>query len=311
MSMKKENMETKKLEKMEKIWMDGRLVDWDKANVHILTHALHYGTGVFEGIRAYDTRQGTAVFRLNEHVQRLFNSAKIMRMEVPFTMDEMSAAIKDTIKANKMKSAYIRPMVYRGMAVLGLNPIPCPVKCAVAVWPMGAYLGEEALELGIRVKTSSFIRNNTNSIPAKAKVNGGYVNSALAKMEALEAGYDEAVLLDANGFVAEGSGEHLLGATKCNLYYTYTGCACGITRDSMTIARDLGYQVQETYTTRDSSILPTRYGSAARRQRLPLSARLMGDGLAQEVWTDYKTFAENSSASTRDDPAYNNWLAYV
>ncbi|MCJ7813948.1 MAG: aminotransferase class IV, partial [Candidatus Atribacteria bacterium] len=172
--------------KAEKIWMDGKMIDWDKAQVHVCTHALHYGSGVFEGIRAYQTESGTAVFRLKEHIKRLFNSAKIFKMDIPYTKEEFRQAVKDTISENKLKSGYIRPLVYRGFEQLGLNPFECPVNCSIAVWEWGAYLGEEALSKGIKTKISSYARNYINSTSQKAKICGNYVNSIFAKMEAIE-----------------------------------------------------------------------------------------------------------------------------
>jgi len=237
----------------EKIWMDGKMVDWDEAKVHVCTHALHYGSGVFEGIRAYETENGTAVFRLKEHIDRLFNSAKIFKMEIPYTKEEFRQAVKDTIKANKLKSGYIRPLVYRGFEQLGINPFKCPVNCTIAVWEWGAYLGEEALAKGIKTKISSYARSYINSTSQKAKICGNYINSIFAKMEAIEAGADEAILLDTRGFVTEGSGENLFWVRDGVIYTTPTATVLeGITRDSIIkIAEDMSYQVQEKYICRD------------------------------------------------------------
>ena len=239
--------------KAEKIWMDGRMVDWDKAQVHVCTHALHYGSGVFEGIRAYETDKGTAVFRLKEHISRLFNSAKILKMEVPFDKEQIRQAIKDTIRENKLRSCYIRPLIYRGFKELGINPFKCPVNCAIAVWEWGAYLGEEALAKGIKTKISSYARNYINSTSQKAKICANYINSIFAKMEAIEAGVDEAILLDTRGYVTEGSGENLFWIRNGIIYTTPTATILeGITRDSIIrVANDLGYEVQEKYTGRD------------------------------------------------------------
>jgi len=239
--------------KAEKIWMDGKMVEWDEAKVHVCTHVLHYGSGVFEGIRAYETESGTAVFRLKEHIERLFNSAKILKMEIPYTKEEFRQAVKDTIKANKLKSGYIRPLVYRGFEQLGINPFKCPVNCAIAVWEWGAYLGEEALAKGIKTKISSYARSYINSTSQKAKICGNYVNSIFAKMEAIEAGVDEAILLDTRGFVTEGSAENLFWVRDGVIYTTPTATVLeGITRDSIIkIAEDMSYQVQEKYICRD------------------------------------------------------------
>lgn len=239
--------------KADKIWMDGKMVDWDKAQVHVCTHALHYGSGVFEGIRAYKTDQGTAVFRLKEHIERLFNSAKILKMEIPFTKEEIRQAIKETIKVNKLDSCYIRPLVFRGVKELGINPFKCPVNCMIAVWEWGAYLGEEALNKGIRAKISSYARNYINSASQKAKICANYMNSIFAKMEAIEAGVEESILLDNQGYVTEGTGENLFWVRNSEIYTTPAVTVLeGITRDSIIkIAQDLGYQVYEKYIGRD------------------------------------------------------------
>jgi len=239
--------------KAEKIWMDGKMVDWDEAKIHVCTHALHYGSGVFEGIRAYETESGTAVFRLKEHIERLFNSAKIFKMDIPYTKEEIREAIKNTINVNKLKSGYIRPLIYRGFEQLGLNPFTCPVNCTIAVWEWGAYLGEEALAKGIKTKISSYARSYINSTSQKAKICGNYVNSIFAKMEAIEAGVDEAILLDTRGFVTEGSGENIFWIKNGVIYTTPTATVLeGITRDSIIkIAEDMNYQFQEKYICRD------------------------------------------------------------
>jgi len=239
--------------KAEKIWMDGKMVDWDNAQVHVCTHALHYGSGVFEGIRAYETDSGTAVFRLKEHIDRLFNSAKILKMEIPYSKEEFRQAIKDTIKVNRLKSCYIRPLVYRGYNDLSLNPFNCPISCTVAVWEWGAYLGEEALAKGIRTKISSYARSYINSTSQKAKICANYINSIFAKMEAIEAGVDEAILLDTEGYITEGSGENLFWVRDGVIYTTPTNTVLeGITRDAVIkIAQDMDYQVQEKRTGRD------------------------------------------------------------
>ncbi|MBA7562459.1 branched-chain amino acid transaminase [Candidatus Atribacteria bacterium 1244-E10-H5-B2] len=239
--------------KADKIWMDGKMVDWDEAKVHVCTHALHYGSGIFEGIRAYETKNGTAVFRLKKHIDRLFNSAKIFKMEIPYSKEEFRQAVKDTIKANKLKSGYIRPLVYRGFEQLGINPFKCPVNCTIAVWEWGAYLGEEALAKGIKTKISSYARSYINSTSQKAKICGNYINSIFAKMEAIEAGADEAILLDTSGFVTEGSAENLFWVRDGVIYTTPTATVLeGITRDSIIkIAEDMSYKVQEKYICRD------------------------------------------------------------
>jgi branched-chain amino acid aminotransferase len=241
------------IEKTDKIWMDGKLVDWDNATVHVLTHTLHYGLGVFEGIRCYETEKGPAIFRLEEHVERLFDSAHIFLMEIPFSREEISKAVIETVKANKVKECYVRPLVYIGYGAMGLYPKENPVRVSIAVWPWGAYLGEHGLENGIKVKTSSFIRNHVNSNMSRGKVCGYYVNSQLAKKEAIACGYDEAMLLDTEGYVSEGSGENIFIVRNGALKTTpLTSILEGITRNSiMRIASDEKIGVVEERFSRD------------------------------------------------------------
>ena len=236
------------MKKSEKIWMDGEFVNWNEAKVHVLTHALHYGSSVFEGIRCYNTIKGPAVFRLDEHVKRLFDSCKIYRMELNYTEKEIKEAILDTIRENRLKSCYIRPLVFRGYGEMGVNPLNNPLHVMIAVWEWGRYLGEEALEKGIKVKTSSWSRMAPNTYPFLAKAGGNYLNSQLAKIEAVLDGYDEAVMLDTDGYVAEGSGENIF-VIKDDVIYTpptYNAILKGITRDFVIkIARKMGYTVRE------------------------------------------------------------------
>ena len=213
------------IKKASKIWMNGKLVNWDDANIHILSHVIHYGSCWFEGIRCYNTKKGPAVYRLNEHVKRLFDSAKIYRAEIPFTVQQIEQAIIDTIKANDFKECYIRPLVYRGYGEIGVNPLNCPVDVAIAVWEWGKYLGH-AQDEGIDVCVSSWQRNATNTTPALAKAAGNYLNSQLIKMEAIQGGFAEGIALDRNGFVSEGSGENLFVVRNGNLYTSPV--ACGI-----------------------------------------------------------------------------------
>jgi branched-chain amino acid aminotransferase len=227
-----------------KIWMNGELVDWADATVHVLTHTLHYGMGVFEGIRAYETADGPAVFRLTEHIERLHRSAKILGMPMPYSVDELITATKETVASTGLNSCYIRPIAYFGYGEMGLNTLPCSVDVSIACWPWGAYLGEDAVEKGIRLKTSSWTRHDHNTMPPAAKTTGNYVNSSLAKVEALNAGYDEAVMLAPNGLVAECSGENLFVARNGTLLAPplSAGALEGITQDTVfTIARDLGF----------------------------------------------------------------------
>ena len=230
-----------------KIWMNGSLVDWADANVHILTHTLHYGMGVFEGIRAYETADGPAVFRLTEHIERLHNSAKILGMPMPYSVDDLITATKETVASTGLDSCYIRPIAYLGYGEMGLNTLPCTVDVAIACWPWGAYLGDDAVEKGVRLKTSSWTRHDHNTMPPAAKTTGNYVNSSLAKVEALQAGYDEAVMLAPNGLVAECSGENLFVARHGTLLTPplSAGALEGITQNTvMTIASDLGFEAR-------------------------------------------------------------------
>jgi branched-chain amino acid aminotransferase len=237
------------IDKTEKIWMDGELVPWDEARVHVLSHGLHYGSGVFEGIRAYAATDGSAVFRLTDHIQRLLDSAKLMMMEIPYTRDELVDACKLTVRESGLESCYVRPIAFLGYGEIGLNPLACDVNVSISVWPWGAYLGEESLEAGVRVKVSSWRRMDPNVNPVAAKGTGIYINSSLAKVEAVKSGYDEAVLLNTQGNVAECTGENLF-IVKDGVLVTpplSSGALAGITRASiMTIARDLGYEVSET-----------------------------------------------------------------
>jgi branched-chain amino acid aminotransferase len=235
-------------EKTEKIWMDGELVPWDEARVHVLTHSLHYGSGVFEGIRTYSTPDGPAVFRLTDHIERLLDSATLIMMEIPYSRDELVEACKLTVRESGLDSCYVRPIAYLGYGEIGLNPLPCPVNVSIAVWPWGAYLGEESLATGVRVKVSSWRRMDPNINPVAAKGTGIYINSSLAKIEAVKSGYDEAIMLNTQGFVAECTGENVFIVRDGTLVTPTlaSGALAGITRDSiMTIARDLGYDVVE------------------------------------------------------------------
>ncbi|MEJ2683439.1 MAG: branched-chain amino acid transaminase [Candidatus Sulfobium sp.] len=241
------------IEKTDKIWMDGRFVSWDDANVHVLTHTLHYGLGVFEGIRCYDTSKGSAIFRLDEHVKRLFDSAHIFRIKIPFSQEEIKAVVVETVKVNRLKECYIRPLVFIGNGSMGVNPEGNPVGVAIAAWPWGAYLGAEGITNGIRIKVSSFARHHVNVDMTRAKVCGYYVNSQLAKTEAIMCGCDEALLLDTEGYVSEGSGENIFIVRDNQLKTTPpTSILEGITRDSiMRIAADSGIPVKEERFTRD------------------------------------------------------------
>lgn len=236
-----------------KIWMDGQWVEWRDAKVHVLTHTLHYGAGVFEGLRAYHTDQGPAIFKLEEHTDRLFRSAHILNMKIPFSKEEINQAHLDAITNNNLDSAYIRSMCFYGSEGMGLRADNLKVHVMIAAWEWGAYLGAESMEKGIRIRTSSYTRNHVNSTMCKAKANGNYINSILALQEALAAGYDEALLLDHEGFVAEGSGENLFVVRNGVLYTPETTSALeGITRETiLTIVQEQGLKVVEKRMTRD------------------------------------------------------------
>jgi branched-chain amino acid aminotransferase len=235
------------------IWFDGEWVDWREAKVHVLTHTLHYGMGVFEGVRAYKTKDGSAIFRLEEHTNRLFNSAKIMNMDIGFSKDELNQAQKDAVVKNNLDSAYIRPMCFYGSEGMGLRADGLKVHTIIAAWEWGSYLGEDNMKNGIRIRTSSYARHHVNVAMTKAKANGNYINSMLALQEALTDGYDEALMLDVDGFVAEGSGENIF-IVRDGVVYTpdLTSALAGITRNTVfELATDLGYKVIEKRITRD------------------------------------------------------------
>jgi branched-chain amino acid aminotransferase len=237
-----------------KIWMDGELVDWRDAKIHVLSHTLHYGCGAFEGVRAYDTVNGTAIFRLQEHTERLFNSAKILRMKIPFSQEEVNEVQRTVVRENHLKSGYIRPLTWIGSQKLGVSPKGNQIHLMVAAWTWGAYLGEDGMKRGIRVKTSSYTRHHVNITMTQAKAVSNYTNSILANMEALDDGYDEALLLDASGFVSEGAGENLF-IIKGGVIYTpdlSAGALNGITRNTVFhIAKDLGLEIVQKRITRD------------------------------------------------------------
>jgi branched-chain amino acid aminotransferase len=236
-----------------KIWMNGELVDWDDAQIHILTHTLHYGMGVFEGIRAYETDQGPAVFRLTEHIERLHRSAQILMMDMPYSVEELVEATKLTVRETGLPSCYIRPIAYYGYGEMGLNTLPCSVDVAIACWPWGAYLGDDAASKGVRMKISSWTRHGHNTMPPASKTTGNYVNSSLAKVEALKAGYDEAIMLNLDGLVSECTGENIFVARGGKLITPplSAGALEGITQNTvMAIAADFGFEAVEGDLTR-------------------------------------------------------------
>lgn len=278
------------VEKLKKIWLDGKLVDWDDAHVHVLTHSLHYGVAAFEGVRCYKCDDGrSAIFRHADHTKRFFNSAKIYMMEIPFTPEEIIAATKETLAANGLKEAYIRPLVFIGDGVMGVHPGNNPIRTSIICWEWGAYLGDEGLSKGIRIKTSSFIRHHPNIMLTKAKVSGNYVNSILAKLEVTRVGYDEALMLDPQGNVAEGSGENIF-CIKDGIVFTppLTSVLPGITRDSViTLLKEMGYEVREQHFSRDALYIADEVfftGTAAEITPIrEVDDRTVGEGKPGEI----------------------------
>lgn len=301
--------------KTDKIWMDGAFVPWDEANVPIMTHTLHYGLGAFEGIRCYSTSKGPAIFRLDEHVKRLFRSAHIFLLSIPFTEAEIRQAIIDTVKVNGLQECYIRPLVYIGYGAMGLYPKGNPIKVAIAVWPWGAYLGDDGIENGIRVKVSSFIRNHVNSTMSRGKICGYYVNSQIAKKEAISCGYDEALLLDTEGYVSEGSGENIFIVRDGVLKTTpLTSILEGITRHSViTLARDAGIETVEARFTRDEVYICDEAfftGTAAEVTPIrELDGRLIGAGTAGAITKKLQAlFFDTVKGKNKK---YESWLTYI
>jgi branched-chain amino acid aminotransferase len=302
------------LQKVDKIWMDGELVNWDDAKIHILTHTLHYGTGVFEGIRAYATPEGPAVFRLTEHIRRLFDSAQILTMEIPYSVEQIVEATKETVRVNNVDACYIRPLVYLGYGEMGLNPLPCVVNVSIAIWPWGTYLGDEGIKHGVRCKISSWRRQDPNIIPPAAKATGLYINSSLAKVEALKAGYDEAILLNSQGWVSECTGENIFVVKDGRIITPplSAGALDGITRASVwTIANDLGYEVKEgnllrsDLYTADEAFLT---GTAA--EVVPI--RSVDDRLIGEPGQVTRKIQETYFATVKGEvDRYKEWLEHV
>jgi len=302
--------------KTDKIWLDGKFVDWDKAQIHILTHTLHYGWGVFEGIRCYHCHDGSsAIFRLKEHVDRLFGSAHIVSIKIPFTKEEISSAILETFRINKLKEGYIRPIVFVGDGEMGIYVKKVDVRVAIAVWSWGAYLGEEGLAKGIRAKVSSFTRLQVSSQMSKAKVCGNYVNSVLAKREIIAAGYDEAILLDTEGYVSEASGENIFMVKNGTIKTSpLTSILPGITRDSViTIAKDKGLPLIEERFTRDELYLADEAfftGTAAEITPIrEVDNRQIGPGHPGPVTKDIQaTFFDAVKGKIK---TYKQWLAFI
>ncbi len=304
------------IQEVDKIWSNGELVDWADARFHVLSHALHYGSGVFEGIRAYSTARGPAVWQLDAHLDRMFASAAVYHMEIPYSKDELIDATKETIRVNGLDACYIRPIAFRGYGEMGVNPLLAPVDVVIAVWPWGAYLGEDALEQGVRVKVSSWKRHDQNALPSAAKATGGYLGSILAKVESLKAGYDEAIMLNHEGYVAEGSGENVFVVAQGGLVTppTGVGCLAGVTRGSViTIARDLGYQVHERNLVRTDLYLADEVfftGTAAELTPIrEVDDRVVGAGHRGPVTKELQDAF--FSATKGESPTYAGWLTYV
>lgn len=298
-----------------KIWKDGELLEWREANTHILTHTLHYGMGVFEGMRAYQTPGGTAVFRLKEHIGRLFNSAKIFQLDIPFNQETVRQACLQVIRANQYDACYLRPLVWIGCDLLSIAAHSNRIHLAVAAWPMGSYLGEAGMEQGIRVKTSSFTRHHVNVSMVRAKACGYYINSILANREVTSLGFDEALLLDTEGYVSEGAGENIF-MVRNGVIYTpdLASCLDGITRDSvMVIARDLGFEIREKRITRDELYCCDEAfftGTAAEVTPIrELDGRTIGAGsrgpVTRQIQQGYFGAVRGSNEH------YGDWLTYV
>lgn len=297
------------------IWMDGEMVPWRDAKVHVLTHTLHYGVGAFEGIRAYETPKGTAIFRLDDHVRRLFETAHILEMDVPYSRDQIRQACIDSVKQNELDTAYLRPLVYYGSEGMGLHAENLSVHVSIAAWYWGAYLGSDALEKGIRIKTSSYTRHLVNSIMCKAKACGNYINSILALQEAARDGYDEALLLDHDGMVAEGSGENIF-IVRNGVIFTpeLTSALEGITRDTvLRLAQTEGYDVVEKRITRDEVYIADEAfftGTAAEVTPIrELDNRAIGAGrpgpVTQQLQSAYLDLVEGRQSG------YDDWLTVV
>jgi len=299
---------------VKKIWMNGKMVDWHDAKIHVLTHALHYGSAVFEGIRAYKTPEGPAVFRLSDHIKRLRNSAKVYFMDYGFTDEDLIQATKDLVKVNELDSCYIRPLVYRGYGEMGLNPLSADVDVLIACWPWGAYLGEEGIKHGITAKVSSFRRIDSNVMPPASKASGNYLNSILAKVEIIKAGYNEAVLLNTQGLVTDGSGENLFVVKDGVLYTppTSDGALEGITRDSLiTVANDLGYTVVEDHIVRsDLYLADEAFYSGTAAEVVPI--REVDDRVIGEPGPVTKAIQEVFFKAIKGEhPDYKDWCELV
>ncbi|HEX2236746.1 MAG TPA: branched-chain amino acid transaminase [Actinomycetota bacterium] len=302
------------MQPVDKVWMNGELVDWRDATVHVLSHGLHYGTGVFEGIRCYETARGPAVFRPREHFDRMRRSAKVFLMDIPYSVDAMVEATHELIRVNGLMSCYVRPIAFRGYGEMGVDPSGSPVDVAIAVWPWGAYLGDEALRSGVRMTVSSWRRHDHNIIPPAAKVTGGYVNSSVAKLEAVRAGFDEAIMLNPQGYVSEATGENIFIVFEGEIFTPPLGAGPlpGITRSSvMTIAADLGMPVKERQVARADLYTADEIfctGTAAEVTPVrEIDGRVLGDPGPVTQTMQQKYF----SIMRGEDEKYIGWLDFV
>ena len=301
--------------KVEKIWMNGKLINWDDAKIHVLSHVVHYGSSWFEGIRCYDTKKGSAIFRLDKHIDRLFDSARIYRAEIPFTKKEIVAAIRDTIKANKLKACYIRPVVYRGYGDVGVSPIGCPIDVSIIVWEWGKYLGSDALEKGIDVRVASWARPAPNTLPTMAKTGANYMNSQLIKLEALADGYAEGIALDTSGHISEGSGENIF-IVKNNSIVTpplIDALLPGVTRATvMTLAKDAGITITESHIPREMLYIADEVffsGTAAEITPIKTINRMtVGDGRPGPVTRELQ---KRFMKVVQDGKDPHGWLHFV
>jgi branched-chain amino acid aminotransferase len=304
------------VEAVDVIWMNGEFVPWDEAKVHVLTHGLHYGTGVFEGIRCYETKDGPAIFRHHDHLERFFKSAELYYMEIPYQLEELRQATHELIGRNGLPSCYIRPLAFRGYGQMGLNPLDAPVEVTIAVWPWGAYLGEDGKRLGVRAKVSSWRRISPDSLIPHAKASGQYLNSILAKIESLKSGYDEAILLDDEGNVCEGTGENLFVVRDGTIYTPDQNASIldGITRSSvMEIAKNLGHPIQERHLTRSELYLADEVfccGTAAEVVPIrEIDDHAIGTGEPGPVTRGVQAVYEDAITGRAD--RYREWLDVV
>lgn len=302
--------------KADKIWFNGELVNWDDARIHVLSHVVHYGSSVFEGMRCYETKKGAACFRLENHVNRIFDSAKIYRMPIPYSKEEIANAILETIRANNLKSCYIRPIAFRGYGSLGVDPTTCPVDVVIAVWEWGAYLGAEALQKGASVRISSWNRLAPNTMPSLAKAGANYMNSQLIKLEAMADGYAEGIALDSQGYVSEASGENIFMVKNGAIYTPSSGSSIlpGITRHSViTLARDLGYTVTQRPIPRESLYIADEVfftGSAAEVTPIAEIDHIpVGEGSRGPVTKELQDAYFGITTGEREDK--HGWLTYV